>query len=99
MAITRPNVIVYQEYQNITVAPDTPDLNVLIVGPAYQLLDYLDDKADCYAADYGTLNIAMNSYGVPAEVDIATPPNIAPGGSLGWCRRWRELQRGAHRCG
>ncbi len=82
MAITRPNVIVYQEYQNITVAPDIPDLNVLIVGPAYQLLDYLDDKADCYAADYGTLNIAQNSYGVPSEVDIATPPNIAAGGVL-----------------
>jgi len=82
MAITRPNVIVYQEYQNITVAPDIPDLNVLIVGPAYQLLDFLDDKADCYAADYGTLNISMTNYGVPSEVDIPTPPNIAAGAVL-----------------
>jgi hypothetical protein len=83
MAITRPNVIVYQEYQNITVAPDIPDLNVLIVGPAYQLLDYLDDKADCYAGvDYGTLNIEMDDYGTPSEVDISDPPNIKPGGVL-----------------
>lgn len=82
MAITRPNVIVYQEYQNITVAPDIPDLNVLIVGPAYQILDFLDDKAECYAADYGTLDISMTNYGVPAEVDISTPPNIAPGAVL-----------------
>ncbi len=49
----RPNVVVYQEFDEINVVPDIPDLDALVVGPCYQLLDYLDDKAAIYAADYG----------------------------------------------
>ena len=81
MAVQRPNVIVYQEYQNISVAPDVPDLNTVIVGPCYQLLDYLDDKADTYSTTYGTLNAANPVTTVPA-VTIATPPNLAAGALL-----------------
>lgn len=80
MAAQRPNVIVYQEYENLTVAPDIADLNVLIVGPCYQILDYADDKADCYADDYGTLNsVVPLPSAEPVAVVIATPPNAKAG--------------------
>lgn len=78
MAAQRPNVIVYQEYENLTVAPDIADLNVLVVGPCYQILDYADDKDDCYAEDYGTLNSAC-PLTTPSAVVIATPPNAKAG--------------------
>lgn len=78
MTAQRPNVIVYQEYENLTVAPDIPDLNVLIVGPCYQILDYLDDKAECYADEYGELN-SVNPLVAPSAVVIASPPGALPG--------------------
>ncbi len=81
MAAQRPNVIVYQEYENLTVAPDIPDLNVIIVGPCYQILDYLDDKDDCYADDYGTLNSDVPLVD-PSAVVLSAPPNIEAGGEL-----------------
>jgi hypothetical protein len=81
MTLSRPNVVVYQEYVTISVAPDIPDLGCMIVGPCNQLLDYLDDKSDCYAADYGTLNSVVGG-AVPSAVIIASPPNIAPGALL-----------------
>jgi len=81
MAAQRPNVIVYQEYENLTVAPDIPDLNVLIAGPCYQILDYADDKDDCYNEDYGTLN--SNSPLVdPSAVVLSTPAGLAAGGEV-----------------
>lgn len=88
MTMQRPNVIVFQEYENITVAPDIPDLNVIIVGYAYQILDYLDDKSDCKTAtDYGTEDGAIpiagaDNYTAPLEVVISDPPNIESGALL-----------------
>ncbi len=82
MPMQRPNVLVFQEYTTISVAPDIPDLDVLIVGPCYQILDYLDDKTDIEAGDYGTLNISMSSYGTPASVVIAAPPSVEAGALL-----------------
>ena len=82
MALQRPNAIVFQEYESITVAPDIPDLNVLVVGPCYQIEDYVDDKTDIYAADYGTKNISMATYGTPASVVISAPPGVAAGALL-----------------
>lgn len=81
MAVQRPNVIVYQEYRNITVAPDVPDLNCLIVGPCYQLMDYVDDKADLYSTLYGTVDTA-NPLTTIAAVSISTPPGMAAGALL-----------------
>lgn len=81
MAAQRPNVIVYQEYENLNVAPDIPDLNVLIVGPCYQILDYLDDKEDCYADEYGTLD-GNNPLTDPTAVVLSGPPNAKPGAVL-----------------
>lgn len=81
MAAQRPNVIVYQEYETLTVSPDIPDLNVIIVGPCYQILDYLDDKTDCYADDYGDLNSNCPLVD-PSAVVISSPPSIEAGGEL-----------------
>lgn len=81
MTLIRPNAVVFQEYATITVVPDIPDLNVLIVGPAKQLLDYLDDKSLCYAAEYGAYqeNCPMND---PVAVVLSEPPNLVAGGVL-----------------
>lgn len=82
MALQRPNAFVFQEYASISVAPDIPDLNVLVVGPCYQIQDYVDDKTDIYAADYGTKDISMANYSTPASVVIAAPPGLAAGALL-----------------
>lgn len=84
MTAQRPNVIVSQDFAELTVTPDTPDLDVLIVGPCYQILDYLDDKDDCYAADYGTedQNWVDWQASPPTDVVLSDPPNIKPGGLL-----------------
>jgi hypothetical protein len=81
MTLQRPNVVVFQEYATITVVPDIPDLNVLIVGPAKQLLDYLDDKSLCYASEYGTYqgNCPMID---PVAVVFSEPPNLVAGGTI-----------------
>jgi len=81
MAAQRPNVIVYQEYETLTVSPDIPDLHVLIVGPCNQILDYLDDKDDCYADEYGELD-ANSPLVSPSAVILSDPPNVMPGGEL-----------------
>jgi hypothetical protein len=43
--MARPLVLVFQELAAATATPTIPDLNTVIVGPAYQLLDYPDDAA------------------------------------------------------
>jgi len=85
MAMQRPNVIVFQEYESITVAPDIPDLNVIVVGYAYQILDYLDDKSDCkadtgYGVEDGAIPVAgSDNYTDPTAVILSNPPNIESG--------------------
>lgn len=85
MPAQRPNVIVFQEFQGNEVAPDIAELNALIAGPCYQLLDFLDDQEDCYADDYGELDAAIGSGGavpIPDSMLISSPPNIKPGAIL-----------------
>jgi hypothetical protein len=82
MALTRPNAIVFQEYAEFSVTPTIPDLNVLVVGPCYQILDYLDDKTDCYADTYGSDADSNNPIVTTTAVDILTPPELAAGAIL-----------------
>jgi hypothetical protein len=82
MPLSRPNTVVYQEYADLSVVPATPFLNTLIVGPCYQLLDYLDDKADCAAGEYGTLQMNNPRTSPTAAVVIATPPELEAGAIL-----------------
>jgi hypothetical protein len=84
--MARPIVLVFQEFAQVTVTPDIPDLNCLLVGPAYHIQDYLDDKSDIQAAsDYGTLN-DDNPYIAPLPatdaITIADPPNNEIGAVL-----------------
>ena len=84
--MARPLVLVYQEFAAVTVTPDIPDLNCLISGPAYWIMDYLDDKGDILAAStYGTLD-ADNPYIAPSvgtdALTIAEPPGNKTGALL-----------------
>lgn len=91
MAI-RPVVLVYQDLATPTVTPTNPDLNCLVVGPAYHIQDYFApgttdfaDKADIQiAVPYGTLEASPDA-ALPtgtAVITVAEPPNNAVGAIL-----------------
>jgi len=94
MAFVRPVVLVYQQFQAVTVSPGTPDLNCCLVGPAYYIQDYPTDKTDIYVADFvkagQTADAACTSDGSSAGLPdpgtdfltIADPPNHIAGGVL-----------------
>ena len=82
----RPIVLVYQEFAAVSATPDIPDLNCLLVGPAYWIKDYLDDKSDIQtASDYGTQN-SDNPYTPPQvgtdALTVAEPPGNKTGAYL-----------------
>jgi hypothetical protein len=80
--MVRPIVLVFQEFAQQTVTPTTPDLNCLIIGPAYQIQDYLDDKANLEVSNYGVLD-DPNPYVPPPAftpaITLAAPPAIEAG--------------------
>lgn len=91
MALIRPVVLVFQEIATPTVTPSTPDLNCLVVGPAYWIQDYFTpgtttsaDKANIRVVDYGVLegNPATATPVGAAVISVAEPPNNAPGALL-----------------
>ena len=45
MSVQRPAVLIYQEYATLSTTPSTPELNVCVVGPCYQLMDFPEDAA------------------------------------------------------
>lgn len=70
--MARPLVIVFQELVAPTATPTIPDLNTVIVGPAYDLLDYPDDAVSIQLADaYGALDQPVNTYVPPATGEDA----------------------------
>ena len=91
MAI-RPVVLVYETFATQTVTPPTPDLNSLIVGPAYYIQDYFApgttnyaDKTNIVTATaYGALEASPASPTPtgPAVITIAEPPNNLVGALL-----------------
>ena len=95
MAITRPIVLVFQEFATLTVTPSTPDLNCLVVGPCFWIEDDPDDIADIdegafvkspYADADAPCDTDGSSLGRPdAGSDylvISEPPNNATGAVL-----------------
>lgn len=88
----RPVVLVYQDLATPTVTPTAPDLNALIVGPAFHIQDYYkpgtstyEDKADIHlASDYGALegDPAAAPPAGPAVITVAEPPNNKAGALL-----------------
>ena len=87
MAAQRPVVLVFQEYATLSTTPATPELNCLIMGAAYHIRDFPDDRANIQLpATYGTLHHS-SPYTPPAAaptvaVDILNPPDIAVGAVL-----------------
>lgn len=82
MATHRPNAAIYQEYATVSFTPQTPTLHTVIVGPCYQILDYLDDKTDCLVDDdYGVLEEDCPVTTTPALV-ISVPPSLQAGAVL-----------------
>ena len=69
--MAHPNVVVYQEDETINPTVTQPALPACIIGPAYQLRDYLDDKSVLEVASYGALN-GDN----PASPPVANTPAI-----------------------
>jgi len=93
MALIRPVVLVYQEFATPTFTSVSPDLNCLVVGPAYWLQDYLDvngtgstDKADIRLSDdYGALEATPADAATPTGADAVValePPNNVAGALL-----------------
>jgi len=94
MAFVRPIVYVYQEFKNVVVAPDTPDLNCCVVGPAYHIQDYPDDATDIQIVDFvkagetadAGCTATGESAGQPdpgsAFYVLTDPPNNTSGGLL-----------------
>jgi hypothetical protein len=88
MALSRPVVLVYQEFASLSSSPATPELNVLIAGPAYHIQDFLDDRSNIkVATTYGTRNAAATGSSVAPlnnadAVVVASPPNNIVGAVL-----------------
>lgn len=80
--MTRPLVLVYQEFAKQTPQVSEPDLDTLVIAPAYQIRDYEDDKTSIQVADYGTLH-ANNPYTPPVAntpaIVLAAPPDLVVG--------------------
>jgi hypothetical protein len=88
--MARPIVLVFQELANTSITPVTPDLQTIIVGPAYVINDYPDDAANILLSDaYGTADGAAKTagsavaYQPPASgvttIDVTSYPNNAAG--------------------
>jgi len=85
MALPRPVVLVYQEYATLSTVPATPELNVLIAGPAYHVQDFLEDKGNILTSVlYGVRDLAATGTSVApsAALVIAEPPNNITGAQL-----------------
>jgi hypothetical protein len=72
MAAIRPVVLVFQEFATLTVTPTTPDLNCLIVGPAYHIQDYFEPGTSTYE-DKDDIQLGSDYGEFEAEVGTATP--------------------------
>lgn len=79
MAAVRPLVLVYQDFANVSTPVDLPDLNVLVVGPCYDVLDYPTDKDDILVGTVGSLATAPTGV---AHVDVPVT-GVVPGRRAG----------------
>lgn len=92
MALIRPVVLVFQEVASPTVTPTTPDLNCLVVGPAYHIRDYFSPGTTSYADKtaillgtvYGALeaNVGAATPVGDAYITVADPPDNEVGAVL-----------------
>lgn len=81
--MARPLVLVFQEIAQPQATPVVPDLNSIIVGPAYVLKDYPDDADEILlSSTYGQLN-QPNPYAPPVSGADAVTVTSYPGNSPG----------------
>jgi len=63
----KPLILIFLEVVQPTATPATPDLNAVVVGPAYDVLDYLDDGGTTLLpSTYGQLEQPPTTYTPPA---------------------------------
>lgn len=84
----RPVVLLFQEFEQVSISPETPDLNTLIVGPAYHIQDYAADKGNLLLGTYGSLaapssELDGRSTGVPTAGTTALLVSSPPGNVTG----------------
>lgn len=88
--MARPLVLIYQDLQQTSVPPSTPDLNSVIVAPCYVIYDYPDDaQVILLTQTYGQLNQPSGTAGSVEEyippaantptVTVVAYPGITPG--------------------
>lgn len=81
--MAHPNAVVFQEDETINPTVVQPALPACIVGPAYHLRDYVDDKATIEVESYGALNgdnpVSTPVANTPAITLVAMPDNVAGG--------------------
>lgn len=85
--MARPLVLVYQDLAQPSATPVTPDLNSVIVGPAYVIKDYPDDGAEILLPQaFGQLDqpaAGVDQYVPPSSstdaVTVGAYPGNAPG--------------------
>jgi hypothetical protein len=84
MAAQRPVVLVFQEFATLSSSPATPELNVLVAGPAYWIQDFPEDRADIQIADYGITpgSAASGVAVVTTAVVVSDAPNNKVGAVL-----------------
>lgn len=71
--MARPLVLIFQELASPQATPNTPDLNTIVVGPAYDLFDYPDDAATILLpSTYGQLEAHAGNGTYPGYQPPAT---------------------------
>jgi hypothetical protein len=88
--MTRPLVLVYQDLAASSVEPSVPDLNSVIVGPAYVVKDYPDDATSILLdTKYGALEAPAGgtaAYSPPLAntpaITVVAYPGNAPGAAV-----------------
>lgn len=85
--MARPLVTVYQEIQQPSGTPTTPDLNSIIVGPCYDIKYYPEDAGEILLdSTYGSPDRPAGGddvYAPPATGETAVTVNAYPGQSPG----------------
>lgn len=79
MAAVRPIVLVYQDFANVSTPVALPDLNVLVVGPCYDVLDYPTNKDAILVGTVGSLMTAPTG-SASANVPVS---GVVPGRRAG----------------
>ena len=91
MAALRPLVLVFQEFESVSIPAAVPSLNTIIVGPAYHCRDYPEDSDNIGAGNYGSLTAENDvagggAAGIPVPgsdaIIVSDPPDNAVGAEL-----------------